>query len=376
MKKALIIILLLMLPACGHVDMSISDQIVVKKDSPVRKSSLQVAVHPRGKQFRPLTAYFHPFVIQQQSTDYRHLSTAFAEIFHAAWMEDRLFPVMELDRGKPYRGLESALKKARSRGADLMVIGYVPYFYAGHTLDDNAITIQVDIYAAASGTLLWSMKQSGRIEEKQPQDWIYFRQEYRMTTGPFSAIIRGMAKDMAIPLKAWLPAPDTEFNFAKTPDAMESNLTGETPAPERIQQPDMKKEDSEGYTGDIDPDEEAKRPQVNGVNLDVHFDFDKNTIKQESYALLDALGEALSSPELKGKQIIIAGHTDTKGTDVYNLALSKKRANSIKAYLVNKWGIEPSTLEAVGYGKSRPLTSGMSAEDQQKNRRVEIRLAE
>ena len=372
MKKVLFFALLFTISACAYVDPSITDQIRIFYDSPVRKSALQVSIHPRGKQYRPLTAYFHPFVIQQQNSDYMHLSSSFAAIFHGAWAEERLFPIMEFQPGTPYQGLNAALEKARRRGADLLVLGIVPYFYAGHTVDDTAITIQMKIYSAGNGNLLWTMMQSGRIEDKLPDDYIYFRHEYRLSEGPFNKIIRTIAKDMAIPLKAWLPSPDTEFQFASDASSVKNNLAPPVPIEadnESSMEKDLKPEP-------IDGEKETERPQVNGVNLDIEFDFDKGTIQEKSYALLDSLGEALNSDDLKGKSIIIGGHTDTRGTEQYNLVLSKKRAESVKTYLVNKWGISQDLIEAVGYGKSRPLNDGKTTADQQKNRRVEIRLVQ
>ena len=179
-----------MISACAYVDPSITSQIKVYTDSPVRKSALQISIHPKGKQYRPLTAYFHPFVIQQQNSDYMHLSSSFAAIFHGAWTEEQLFPILEFQPGTPYQGLSVALKTARRRGADLLILGMVPYFYAGHTVDDTAITIQLNIYSAGNGNLLWTMMQSGRIEDKLPDDYIYFRHEYRLSEGPFNKIIR------------------------------------------------------------------------------------------------------------------------------------------------------------------------------------------
>ena len=364
MKKALLFALLVTMTACAYVDPSITDQTTVYHDSPVRKSSLQVSMHPKGKQYRPLTAYFHPFVIQQHNSDYEQLSNAFAQIFHNVWLEKRLFPIQEFQPGTPYEGLNTALERARRRGADLLILGSVPYFYAGHTVDDTAITIQINIYSAGNGNLLWSMMQSGRIEDKFPDDYIYFRHQYRLSEGPFNKIIRTIAKDMAIPLKAWLPDPDTDYQFADTAPAMIANMEGD---PGMIQSTEK----------DLPNDSANKQqPQVNGVNLNVEFNFDKDTIQKKSYVLLDSLGEALNSNDLKGKSIIIGGHTDTKGSAEYNLALSKRRAQSVKTYLVNKWGVAPDLIEAVGYGKSRPITDGTSAEDQQKNRRVEIRLVQ
>lgn len=384
MKKALLFALLLTMTACAYVDPSITDQTKVYYDSPVRKSPLQVSIHPKGKQFRPLTAYFHPFVIQQENSDYAHLSDAFAQIFLNAWTEERLFPIMEYQPGTPYRGLRMALDTARRRGADVLILGKIPYFYAGHTLDDTAITIQLDIYAAGSGDLIWTMMQSGRIEEKMPDDYIYFRHEYRLSEAPFNKIIRAMAKDMAIPLAAWLPDPDTKFEFAETSaevtaqlapsSAMAKKMQGDSGMKTTTMSEEPLGEDTEPVV--VDTGDTPGRPSVNGVNLDILFDFDKATIKAESFKLLDALGEAMSSQELKGRRIIIAGHTDSRGDKAYNLTLSKKRAEAVKAYLVNKWKVNPDTVETVGYGMSRPMNKGNTPEERQKNRRVEIRLAE
>ncbi len=371
MKKVLLFALLLILSACANVDLSLTDQTKVYSDPTVRKSPLQVSVHPKGKQYRPLTAYFHPFVIQQRTSDHASLSDAFAQIFYSAWTEERLFPVMELQPGTRYQGLSTALDTARRRGADLLILGKVPYFYAGHTLDDTAITIQLDIYAAGSGVLLWTMMQSGRLEERPPDDYFYFKHEFRMSEAPFNKIIREIAKDMTIPLKAWLPSPDAQFKYVDNPAQVKSSLMqqAESPTPTAT-------DPGPGVTLPPDADDSTMvRPDVPGVNLNILFDFDKATIQESSYPLLDALSEALNSPELKGKQVIIGGHTDAKGDETYNLSLSKKRADAVKTYLVNKGGIAPSSIETVGYGKSRPLNQGTTTEEQQKNRRVEIRLA-
>lgn len=386
MRNVFIFALLLSLTACAYVDPSITDQVVFYNNAPVRKSTLQVSLYPKARQYRPLTAYFHPFVIQQQNSDYYHLSTAFAEIFHNVWLEERLFPISEFQPGTPYQGLQQALYKARQRGADLLILGSVPYFYAGATVDDTAITIQMKIYSANSGQLLWSMMQSGRIEDRFADDYIYFKHKTRLPESPFNKIIRGIALDMAVPLKGWLPSPDAKFPFASNAKEMEQIMTAPEPMTEDAP-PGEKSEMSEELPADevqvMDEGaappkegEEVKRPEVPGVNLNVQFDLNKDTIQEKSIKLLDALGEALNSPELKGKNIIIGGHTDATGDDMYNLKLSKRRAESVKDYLVNKWGVDPSTLEAVGYGKTRPLNEGKTREERILNRRVEVRLAE
>ena len=379
MKKTILFALLIALSACAHIDPSITDQTKVYTDSPVRKSPLQVAVHPKGRQYSPLTAYFHSFIIQQENSDSAQLSIAFAQIFSNAWLEERLFTVMEFNPDNTYQGVNTALQRAKRLGADLTIVGFVPYFYSGHTLDDTAITIQINIYDTKSATLLWTMLQAGRIETKRPDDYFYFMHEYRMTDAPFNKIIRAIAADMAVPLKGWLPSPDSNYNFARTASDVTANLTGApVVVPAATGQdlpPDMSAQTTPAPAAPTGPAADLLRPQVNGVNLDIQFDFDTDTIRPESYPLLDALGEALNTQQLKGRSIIVGGHTDSRGDDAYNLALSKRRANAVKAYLVNKWGVAQDLIEAVGFGKTRPIAAGSTTEAMRKNRRVEIRLA-
>jgi len=377
MKKVILLAVLFALAACGNIDPSITDQTRIYSDIPVRKSPLQVAVHPRTKQFRPLTAFFQPFVVQQQNSDYDNVSRAFSEIFHNAWMEDRLFTILEYAPDTRWEGLNAALDNARRRGADLLILGFVPYFYDGNTLDDTAVTLRVNIYNTGNGDLLWSMIQAGRIEERQPDDYIIVRHEFRMTQGPLNKVIRSIAADMAVPLKSWLPDPDARYDFADNTGGMTAALApkAQEPGPDTAtMEAELPREDN--AKGGGDGQAAILRPDVRGVNLDIQFDFDKATIRPESHALLDSLGEALSSPELKGRKIIIAGHTDMRGDDKYNLALSKKRADAVKTYLVDKWHVAPELIETAGYGKSRPLSTGTTRADQQRNRRVEVRLAE
>jgi OOP family OmpA-OmpF porin len=66
-------------------------------------------------------------------------------------------------------------------------------------------------------------------------------------------------------------------------------------------------------------------------------------------------------------------HTDNTGSDALNLRLSKDRAESVKAYLVSQ-GVNPSRVEATGYGESQPISTNTTAEGRQENRRVEFTL--
>jgi outer membrane protein OmpA-like peptidoglycan-associated protein len=106
------------------------------------------------------------------------------------------------------------------------------------------------------------------------------------------------------------------------------------------------------------------------IDIEVNFDYDSAAIGPKAQQQVAALGEALSSAELTGHTFILAGHTDAKGGDSYNQGLSERRADAVKRFLAEKYGIKESNLVTVGYGKSRPKnsTDPFSGE----NRRVQI----
>jgi len=105
------------------------------------------------------------------------------------------------------------------------------------------------------------------------------------------------------------------------------------------------------------------------VTLNVEFDFDKAVIKKKFHDEIGNLAAVMKKyPDLK---IVIEGHTDNTGELTYNGKLSQRRADAVKGYLVEKFGIEASRLSTKGYGEVRPIESNATKEGRQKNRRVE-----
>jgi outer membrane protein OmpA-like peptidoglycan-associated protein len=111
---------------------------------------------------------------------------------------------------------------------------------------------------------------------------------------------------------------------------------------------------------------------VVAIHEKVNFDFDKAVVLPESLPLLRQVANTLlNHPELE--LIEIAGHTDKRGTSSYNLKLSQRRVESVMTYLIAE-GVDPSRLQAKGYGATQPLEQGDSAEAYAANRRVEFRI--
>jgi outer membrane protein OmpA-like peptidoglycan-associated protein len=77
-----------------------------------------------------------------------------------------------------------------------------------------------------------------------------------------------------------------------------------------------------------------------------------------------------TNPQIR--KVRVEGHTDDRGAARHNLDLSRRRAESVRAHLVERHGIDASRLSAEGYGESRPLARGKSAKARAKNRRVEL----
>ena len=106
------------------------------------------------------------------------------------------------------------------------------------------------------------------------------------------------------------------------------------------------------------------------VTRGILFDVNSDKIKPESYGVLKEIADVLKeNAEVKVK---IVGHTDSDGGDADNLALSKRRSESVKSSLIKDFGIESSRLETDGKGESQPVDRNTTAEGKGNNRRVEF----
>ncbi len=100
------------------------------------------------------------------------------------------------------------------------------------------------------------------------------------------------------------------------------------------------------------------------------FDVNSATIKPESYGVLKEIGTVLT--ENAGVRVRVIGHTDADGDAAANLALSKRRAESVKAALAKEFGIDPARLDTDGKGETTPVAPNTTPEGKANNRRVEF----
>ena len=103
----------------------------------------------------------------------------------------------------------------------------------------------------------------------------------------------------------------------------------------------------------------------------IYFDYDKDEIREDQRIALDAKVPILTAnPSVR---IRIAGHTDSRGSDEYNLALGQRRSAAAKRYLVSR-GVPEGRIEVVSFGEERPAAQGDSEESWAKNRRDEFEI--
>ena len=114
---------------------------------------------------------------------------------------------------------------------------------------------------------------------------------------------------------------------------------------------------------------EDDRGMVITLSGSVLFPSDQSSLLPDAQTRLDQVAAALMAT--KERNIVIEGHTDSRGSETHNLDLSQRRAESVRSYLVSK-GYESDRVQAHGIGKGRPATSNDTAEGRANNRRVEI----
>jgi len=126
------------------------------------------------------------------------------------------------------------------------------------------------------------------------------------------------------------------------------------------------------YPGAIPP-HPLSFPQMSNLAqfvVEVEFDFNSAAIKPSSYRTVGSIADALHNPILLGYGFLVIGHTDSVGGRAYNMGLSQRRAEAIRAALIDPFGVNPAVLDAVGLGEEQLRdpqhpTSGV-------NRRVQL----
>lgn len=179
---------------------------------------------------------------------------------------------------------------------------------------------------------------------------------------------------LSIPFGAQKASPAALIEETKKPaEAAPVVAKVEEPAPvAKVEEPApvVAKEDEKKMKAAAAAEAVAKEMIEKGrATINVKFDFDKANIKSEYNDEIKKFADVMT--KYKDLKVVIEGHTDNIGTEAYNQNLSMRRADSVRNYMIKKFGVAESRLTAKGYGLSKPIADNKTAAGRQKNRRVE-----
>lgn len=192
-------------PFQEDISFDMSGPLTIYQNQWARRDPPLIYVHPAEASDTRLTAVFMPFRVTQQITQPDMIGYSQARVVWQTWLSKRLFSIMEFDGDHgPFRR-DIAVSLARAKGADLAIGGFVTYYYAGGSETDSQVALQIEIYDAASGQLIWSMAQSALMPERKFNDYILFATQTRLPSDPMYALAQAIAEDTANVLARWTP---------------------------------------------------------------------------------------------------------------------------------------------------------------------------
>ncbi len=168
------------------------------------------------------------------------------------------------------------------------------------------------------------------------------------------AIILGLAVFGCAEKKPVTTIPQTE-ETKPIPQVKEAEKPKK--APEKVSEEEVKVEQKEVT---------SKVEEIPGMFKDIHFDYDKYDIREDARITLKSVADYLIKNP--ANRMLVEGHCDDRGTSEYNLGLGDKRAKAAKDYLLSL-GVPSARVDAISYGKEKPLCSDQTEDCWGKNRR-------
>lgn len=180
-----------------------------------RAWSPEVYVEPQGPPMQPLTAVLFPLRLRQQFSNAGGLSDEMTRVLWNVWLRDRVFPGLAFAEGETWHGFDRAVPKAGN--ADLIVGGDITHIMFGGASGTTEISLRLEIYDAATGTLLWSMAHAGQLRNAKTGDFILVTKKSRLPAEPVQAIMAALAEDMGKPVGRWNNGQPEEDPEAPSP---------------------------------------------------------------------------------------------------------------------------------------------------------------
>ena len=274
---------------------------------------------------------------------------------------------------------ESAFVPYIGAGLDFMTNSfdfYSPYSKPGETMDaDNTygghLTVGADFflnpYIALNAEFRGLLSTKSNLTRKYPGDSDFTAAEYNPSN---ISAFAGIKFFFPIVQKKEIAQAKVEEAPAPRVPEVKPEVKIEPPAPKVPEvKPEVKIENPPAPQQVVPVVVEKERKNIS-IILKVQFDPKKAVIKKKYHNRIKKLADFIKAhPETT---IEIIGHTDNVGKEGYNMLLSQHRANSVRKYLIDKFGIDASRIHSLGYGPNQPIASNKTKEGRRKNERIEV----
>lgn len=169
----------------------------------VRRQDPRIFVRPTVSPGKAPTALFVPLRITQEMRDPVSVSRNLSRTVWQAWLGLNTFSVLEYAHDAQPYDPRLALELGRQKCADVVVGGYITHYLDGGHTGNTEVSISMEVWETATGTLLWSLAQGGLLEYQSSHDFYLFSLRTRQPADPPAVILHTLAVEMGRPVAAW-----------------------------------------------------------------------------------------------------------------------------------------------------------------------------
>lgn len=200
---AVLFCLLLTLAGCGRPHGDMATLVEYSIDNYVRVSPVSVGVAPLAPLESRPRALFVPLRVRQDVAHHVTLGREISRQVWQTWLSMRLFSILEFAESAGPWDAQRALALARSKGAEMVVGGYVNSYLDGGAEGKSSASLQLEIYDVRSGAMLFSLAQAGLIEDIPARDYYLVSVKERMPLDAAALVVRTLARGMGAKVAAW-----------------------------------------------------------------------------------------------------------------------------------------------------------------------------
>jgi hypothetical protein len=209
LRFCLVLLFSLLFSACSASNPTVnmtgdfSTPLQVQLNNWVRREPPQIYVRPNIAPTSAPTALMVPLRITQEIRDPVSLSRNLSRTFWQTWLNQKAFSILEYAYDAQPYDPRRALALGKQKGADLIVGGYITHYLDGGHTGSSSVSISIEIWECATGTLLWSLAQAGLLENQNAHDFYLFQIRTRQPVDPPSAILQLLAAETGEVVHGW-----------------------------------------------------------------------------------------------------------------------------------------------------------------------------